>query len=296
MQPPSKSKIWSNEDLIKNTGFNPILNNHLNDALNDGEYEPVTKKPKKILQARKISHPIDEKSNESMGIMPPVDHIDINKVQTIDPSPLPSSDEDWLRSRTSRLLDLPGSDELLDSATIKSKNDKTETKKPAIHIESAEKAMSDAGVQTDDTHFRGDLAPPDIPSDPAKDAEITFRRLFVRNLPYTATGKDLREYLESQGQHLIEEVSLSVSFDSRALVFQSNDEYPDRDILCFVNDVSRKSVLVDASFSEDGILHDATLFVFSAGYSKLIMSRYTFPRITGRETAKALPTFSIVIH
>lgn len=267
MQPSSKSKIWSNEDLITNPGLNPIPNNHLNDELGDEEYEPVPKKPVTPLQTEEpggILHTIDEKSHENINVALPIDHIPNDNVQPIDPlAPVPS-DEDWLRSRTSRLLDLPGTDELLDLDTSTSQYHKTEAEKLTIHAEPTVKAKSDAVTQTDDGFSRKDLTL-DSSSDLRNEAEENFTRLFVRNLSYTTTAKDLREYLETQGLNSIEEVSLSIISDFSILVFQSNDEYPDRDILCFVNEVTRKNILVDTSFPEDIAFPDAALFGFSAG-------------------------------
>lgn len=267
MQPSSKSKIWSNEDLITNPGLNPISNNHLNDELGDEEYEPVPKKPITPFQTEEsggILHTIDEKSHEIINVTLPIDHIPNDNVQPIDPLPPVPSDEDWLRSRTSRLLDLAGTDEPLDLDTSTTQYHKTEAEKLAIHPEPVEKAKSDVVTHTNNGFSRKDMTL-DSSSDLRNEAEANFTRLFVRNLSYTTTAKDLREYLETQGLNSIEEVSLSIISDFSILVFQSNDEYPDRDILCFVNEVTRKNILVDTSFPEDIAFPDAALFGFIAG-------------------------------
>lgn len=117
--------------------------------------------------------------------------------------PEPADDDDWLRSRTNRLLDLMDPDDL-----------PTEPKGGPIKQPQPQPQQKDtAGPDTKQT-------PPQTANDTATDTmevdetanastEEQIRRtsrLFVRNLPYGATEDDIRAKFEEFG--ILEEVSL----------------------------------------------------------------------------------------
>lgn len=212
MQPPSKSKIWSNGDSMETTDVHLVLGSHSERSANksnEDEHDPVPKKIKKSLENKEdeeMLHVSDEKPTEVEDAVLPANTNTDDKLEPRVSLTIPTSDEDWLRLRTSRLLDLPGTDELLDIAPADARNNETGAERPTARTESPErrpeKRMSDAGAQTD-----SGLTTNKTPSDQGYDVDISTQRLFIRNLPYAATKKDLREYLQSQGQTSIEEVS-----------------------------------------------------------------------------------------
>ncbi|EGU79648.1 hypothetical protein FOXB_09931, partial [Fusarium oxysporum f. sp. conglutinans Fo5176] len=119
-----------------------------------------------------------------------------------------AEDDDWLRSRTNRLLDLVDPDDL--ERTLAQGPSTTETD----HAEGGE-AMELTSV---DPPATADVAMNETTmeasgGEPAKDDSLEAirrtSRLFVRNLPYSATQEDLRETFERFGT--IEEVHLPVS-------------------------------------------------------------------------------------
>lgn len=113
-----------------------------------------------------------------------------------------ATDDDWLRSRTNRLLDLVDAGDLPAPATAN-----TERVSPSKHQESsseplqtatevADVAADEVGDEAETTAPEGDGSPEDVIRRTA--------RLFIRNLPYTSTEDDLRGELEKFGP--VEEV------------------------------------------------------------------------------------------
>ncbi|KAF4976973.1 hypothetical protein FZEAL_6444 [Fusarium zealandicum] len=119
-----------------------------------------------------------------------------------------AADDDWLRSRTNRLLDLVDPDDL----------ERTRTQGPSLnetgHAEGGNIVKSSHANHpaTDDVAIK-EIAVETSGGEPAQDSSLDAirqtSRLFVRNLPYSATQDDLRESFEQFGT--LEEVHLPVS-------------------------------------------------------------------------------------
>ncbi|PHH89065.1 hypothetical protein CDD83_6700 [Cordyceps sp. RAO-2017] len=113
-----------------------------------------------------------------------------------------ATDDDWLRSRTSRLLDLVDPDHLAVGTMPRPEDGPaprdTEVKKDTAHS-SDEMNYDVADVET---------GPREISHDDAVEAISRTSRLFVRNLPYSATEDDIRDTFEKLGT--LEEVHLPV--------------------------------------------------------------------------------------
>ncbi|KAH7319214.1 hypothetical protein BKA65DRAFT_96890 [Rhexocercosporidium sp. MPI-PUGE-AT-0058] len=191
MQPASKPKTWKaqTEDDEPPMKMQAI---EVPEGESDGEYEAVPKK------AHKKGPPLPVKPLE----MPtPVaeaepDRMDEDAPESTAPA---ATDEDWLRSRTNRLLDLMDPDEIGIAGT-----GAVPTEPPAV-----------AEIKTDETPEHGEPAAEpeheeevDDQSDPTIEAIKATGRLFVRNLPYSATEDDLREHFSPFGS--LEEVHLPV--------------------------------------------------------------------------------------
>ncbi|KAF4446280.1 hypothetical protein F53441_10082 [Fusarium austroafricanum] len=119
-----------------------------------------------------------------------------------------AEDDDWLRSRTNRLLDLVDPDDL----------ERTPAQGPSTTETDHAEGGDDMELTPVDPPAADDVATRETAieasgGEPAKDDSLESirrtSRLFVRNLPYTATEEDLREGFERFGT--IEEVHLPVS-------------------------------------------------------------------------------------
>lgn len=116
-------------------------------------------------------------------------------------SRLPStSDEDWLRSRTSRLLGLVDADE------------ETLPRKTCESLQNPERKLLDS-CDLSNAETNNLVSTAAVTSGLEKSLETTSARLFVRNLSYTTSEEELKKHFETQGQTLVEEVSLSDSLD-----------------------------------------------------------------------------------
>lgn len=137
------------------------------------------------------------------------------------------TDDQWLRSRTNGLLDIVDPDEVNKSVAT-GNTSSAECRVAATGLEPVEEMEFKEGPGS---------------ADPNINAIQGTGRLFVRNLPYSATEDDLRKFFEPFG--IIEEVRI-FQLGSKWLY----DDYPDRDNLCLqASDASWTSILVDTSCS-----------------------------------------------
>ncbi|KAI1324829.1 MRD1-like protein [Xylariaceae sp. FL0255] len=140
--------------------------------------------------AQATQHPRDEvrPSNNSMEEDEPVEAIPANAIQVVG-----TDDDDWLRNRTNRLLDLVDED---DSPSM-SQNEGVPSNQQELPSESDERDNSDD---------KNDPIPEESPEirDSVIDAIGKTSRIFIRNLSYLATAEDLRSHFEQYGE--IEEV------------------------------------------------------------------------------------------
>ena len=152
-----------------------------------------------------------------------------------------ASDAAWLRSRKNRLLDLVDADE-----TLMPKASGLDGGEHHSRIESPAPPVLDTSTQTEAQPSRESTSDEALKGPKIERNGLESGRLFIRNLPYTTTEKELREFFDFHNYGSIEEVRPSPN----CVVLSSccvRDEHPDRDSLCLANDVTRKSNLVDAS-------------------------------------------------
>ena len=117
-----------------------------------------------------------------------------------------ASDEEWIRSRTARTLDLVdygGGDGAVRSAAS------TSPAKTHSSVPSPEQALvrrtSNASVQTDRMLPHRAQLENDLPKQDKEN--LHTRRLFIRNLPYSITEDEIRRVFERRNHGVIEEVS-----------------------------------------------------------------------------------------
>ncbi|OBT54940.1 hypothetical protein VE04_04394 [Pseudogymnoascus sp. 24MN13] len=209
MQPGSKSKAWTSKDGIEEppTKMQAI---ELPEEESDEEYEIV---PKKAGSASRATSPAKVAAPPAVAPVAAVvdatelaDEIPAIGAAEMQPSVgLDATDDDWLRSRTSRLLDLvKPEDMVVDEGvpTVSKAVQATETAEPSASTEDV--AMEDADKPISDSI----AVVPEVGSstDATMDAIRESGRLFVRNLPYTATEDELRVHFEKYGA--LEEIHL----------------------------------------------------------------------------------------
>lgn len=219
MAPSSKSKTWAN-DVLAAGEPTPVENVPEDEAPSDDEYQTLNKKRKR---AEDVEEPDKSPETSSTKKETPIDlarpGIDSSHNEEIDtvgdkdaevvvvedasaaaPIP-PTTDSDWLRSKTSRLLGLVEEDELdkedIPQSTWQDYSSDSEVKPKTKSIPKIDQpTMNDAASQTDDEQDGTQAPVPPMYSDTG--------RLFLRNLSYTTSETDLETEFAKYG--LIEEV------------------------------------------------------------------------------------------
>lgn len=212
MQPPFRSNVWANEDTIASgeeivaDQENPAVN--IGDGESDDQYQPVPKKRRKS-----VKDAPDQDLQNSSGITELIaleshqqtpTQVTEDKMVEEEVSNRPvvsehtASDVDWLRSRTSRLLGLVDDEDDVKVVDMAAPDVVEETKVAGQLQPDATKQVSDAGSQTAEKLFKSHEAPV-LPLEVSLEEPISTARLFVRNLSYTTSQNDLRDYFSHHG-------------------------------------------------------------------------------------------------
>jgi multiple RNA-binding domain-containing protein 1 len=204
MRPKSNSNIWGTEDTQAQDVNEPprkVQAMELPEAESDNEYEIV---PKKSIREQFAPVP----TAATVAVVPTAESepLETQKAEIQGEPPqggggLDATDNDWLRSRTNRLLDL------VDPADLAVKTlPEEDRQRPPLSEERLPSADVDTAVKHELIAKKvAEEVPSDSP-DLTVEAIQTSGRLFVRNLPYSATEDDLRKHFESYGT--LEEVSV----------------------------------------------------------------------------------------
>lgn len=171
----------------------------------DDEYEQI---PSRTEKSRRIE-PRQDKSDNVARQPPPRDErtskdnikeAGENKAEAIDsemtdqgPSATGATDDDWLRSRTNRLLDLVDPDDLASGAVLNPVDATTEQDMENDRLSSHSSDEVTPGTTTDVATSK------ETATEDAVSAISRTSRLFVRNLPYSATEDDIRETFDKFG-------------------------------------------------------------------------------------------------
>ena len=265
MQPPSKSRTWANEGVAEiqkaSERVTHIQMQKEEAGHSDEEYEavPIKRKISKKSEDTNESVRVAENATSAAEATEDIrngtnDSKDGDSLEALprnaseppsDPVPV-ASDENWLRSRTSRLLGLIDDDDALRlGPTPQAVVEIPEYGAVSKHPQG--RKMSDTSVPIDEETIMSTVATAEHATNESENVDLSTGRLFIRNLMYTTTEYDLRKHFEAQNFGSIEEVGLTSSPLSLTLSLWSCDDYPDRDSLCYACDVTRKSILVDAS-------------------------------------------------
>lgn len=220
MQPASKSRTWANEDAkVDQIRHQDIMINvttdkdSLDPTVIDPESQETLKKQKK---SRKDA---EEASHTPKDVMPP-DVFSENTDSAPPPateSPAESSevsklaDDEWLRSRTSRLLGLVDEDNPKNQRAGGPENpSKEESPQKCENRLSSE--LSDVGALVDDSGVRQEFKEATHMPGVVNGTETATDRLFLRNLPYTATDDEIRHHFKQFGYGIMEEVIKAFSY------------------------------------------------------------------------------------
>ncbi|KZL84603.1 rna recognition domain-containing protein [Colletotrichum incanum] len=189
----------------------------LQEGESDDEYEAIPSRPEKrqMREAPKGEQrlePTPEK-DEAMPDAAPVPEFteDVPQEQApAAPTNAAATDDDWLRSRTNRLLDLVDDDEV-PQPPVQQDGGETARIAPAEQQKQPAKAS-----ELPKGEAKGGSAAENAPSPSEKveedDTLATIKRnarLFVRNLPFSANEEDLRTHFEQYGE--LQEVHLPVT-------------------------------------------------------------------------------------
>ena len=187
MQSASKPKTWAiqGEDdsaLEPPTKMQAV---EVPEAESDGEYEAVPKKP------RKTSPPKATIQTELVAVSSIMERPTEGDEAVVAPAAPGGTDDDWLRSRTNRLLDLVDPEELVVHSRVEASANENTVTETAIG-----EPVTNEEPSIEEEEFEGFE---DEKPDPVIEAIKSNGRLFVRNLPYTASEEDLREHFETFG-------------------------------------------------------------------------------------------------
>lgn len=208
MQPASKSKTWANEDLYsfgQTSMAVPQVVAVAEAGESDDEYEAIPAKQKKSKSSQaeggEKSAPVaggaDVKLKGVEG-----DAVCGDAVEDTSDAPGPVSDTDWLRSKMSRLLDLTDDVDshlarVAASATITTKQTVQEGDEwNGIDEEMDKREKAQSGEESKEVSTTEEEV--------AIETISKSGRLFLRNLTYSTTEDDLREYFVEHGE--LEEV------------------------------------------------------------------------------------------
>jgi multiple RNA-binding domain-containing protein 1 len=186
MQSASKPKTWAiqGEDdsaLEPPTKMQAI---EVPEAESDGEYEAVPKK------SWKTSPPKATIQTELVAVSSIMERPTEGDEAVVAPAAPDATDDDWLRNRTNRLLDLVDPEELVHSRVEANANEST------VAETTTDEPVTNEEPSIEEEEFEGFE---DEKPDPVIEAIKSNGRLFVRNLPYIASEEDLREHFETFG-------------------------------------------------------------------------------------------------
>ncbi|KAK2046900.1 RNA recognition domain-containing protein [Colletotrichum somersetense] len=190
----------------------------LQDGGSDDEYEAIPSRPEKrqmrgLPKGEQGSMPTPEKDEVMLDTTPvPESTEDVPQEQPpVPPTNVATTDDDWLRARTNRLLDLVDDDDVLQPPAQQVEGE------TVGHIPAEQqKQPTKAAELPTSGETEGGAAAENAPALSGKveenDALATIKRnarLFVRNLPFSANEEDLSTHFAQYGE--LQEVHLPVT-------------------------------------------------------------------------------------
>ena len=219
MRPPSKSKIWENQGAEVPQIFSrttPGAEDAAIQAVRNGDiYDCLPRKRRKEPQSEvetvlSADPPVPVDMSSVHAKTTPINR-DLSQelIQKPLSETLAVSDDEWLRSRTSRLLGLMDDNDIQPTALTKDAP-AGKADPPEVPELLKEVSVSDTSVRTNEESK--------VEQAVHENETIGNGRLFVRNLTYTTTEEDLRKHFEDQGHGNTQEVSLGLYCSSYNLI------------------------------------------------------------------------------
>lgn len=211
MQPASKSKTWANEDL---SSFGQSATAAVQQAVavaeageSDDEYEAIPVKQQKSKSSQtEVVEAAATVANEDVEMEGVSEEKDAGETGETVNAPGLVSDADWLRSKTSRLLDLTDDvDSHLARATASASIDVQPATQRPLATQGEWNGID--GPMTEREDAQPEVEQKEVGTTEEEAAIETMSksgRLFLRNLSYSTTEDDLREYFSEHGE--LEEV------------------------------------------------------------------------------------------
>ena len=214
-QAPSKTNIWTNGDTLPDvavaSGEDLVPAVVVPEDESDDDYQVIAKKPKTAVhtatavEENAASEPTTEaKSADMTKDVSTQHHEDMDDVEEgVEPSGGPVTDDDWLRSRTNRVLDLVENEELPAPAERSQASEAPPKTQPEV-IEQPDEAEP-FEEQAPEAHHT------EVPSSDEVEKIRETGRLYLRNLHFEVTEEELQQHFAKYGS--LEEVSQrSISF------------------------------------------------------------------------------------
>ncbi|KAI9744478.1 MAG: Multiple RNA-binding domain-containing protein 1 [Claussenomyces sp. TS43310] len=199
MQPASKSRTWTITPGQEDNLAGPpkkVQAIELPENESDEEYEPIPTKSQKGPQAPVSVVSVAAAPSQQAIIVPDELEPAADAANSAEPVGIGATDDDWLRSRTSRLLDLVDPD---DPTPMQSSEQTAATLIATSKDIVAVVPDSEPQVEADPTKEISIEEDPADTMDATIEAIKTNGRLFARNLPYTATEQELRDHFAVYG-------------------------------------------------------------------------------------------------
>jgi multiple RNA-binding domain-containing protein 1 len=212
-QPPSKTNIWTDGDAQVAAGNATAVEEPAQDVVvpaeeSDDEYQVISKKPK-VAEAPKDGA---EEAAPAPAVQPnipaeaaPVEEVDAPMPDAPDvaAAPQPTTDDDWLRSRTNRLLDLVEDDDVPVAPASAPTKPAAEKRDSPVAVEPQPQPAQPADAPAADA--------PDADSIAIEEEKIRETgRLYLRNLHFEVAEEDIRSQFSKYGS--LDEVSCTFSF------------------------------------------------------------------------------------
>ena len=208
MQRPTKSRTWANEDPAFNGIQTQLAESReesttLTRQVEDDHQEAREGEPAALDAEPNRSPTSDVRASDEEGLLhlkdgASVKHMSVKQGSIVQAA----SDDDWLRSRTSRLLGLVDDDDVVASQS----NSIIDDPQKMAHPKSSEVSRTGPPSNTSAYSNQGVEKLPNTPSEMADTS-----RLFMRNIPFSVTENDIWQHFECQGHGPIEEVKISTS-------------------------------------------------------------------------------------
>jgi multiple RNA-binding domain-containing protein 1 len=213
-QAPSKTNMWTNGDIQTDV---PVAANEesvpavvVPEDESDDDYQVIAKKPKTAVDPASTSTPdvtskttTEDSSTDSTRDVATQHDQDMDVIEeTAQPDRGPVTDDDWLRSRTNRLLELVEDDEQPAPAVSSPQHEVPESAPPAVAEEAEGQEQSE--VQMSEAQAL------EVPASDEVDKIRETGRLYLRNLHFEVTEEELRGHFSKYGS--LEEVSHNISF------------------------------------------------------------------------------------